>query len=66
MNVYKVEKVKLKKSGVKGLLRSEDVMSELKANVQNVGNGKTYASFVGFDRCHVLVEDPDGNRTDNS
>ncbi len=66
MNVYKVEKVRLNKSGVKGLLKSDEVMSELKQNANNVGNGKTYASFVGFDRCHVLVEDPDGNRTDNS
>ena len=25
-----------------------------------------YANYVGFDRCHVLVRDPNGNRTDNS
>ena len=66
MNVYKVEKVKLNSSGIKQLFKSDGVMSELKQNAPNVGNGKTYASFVGFDRCHVLVEDPDGNRTDNS
>ena len=37
-----------------------------KAEADKVGNGQMFANFVGYDRCHVLVRDPNGNRTDNS
>lgn len=66
MSDYKVEKIVLNGSGVKSLLQSDDVMSALEANADKVGNGQIYANYVGFDRCHVLVRDPNGNRTDNS
>lgn len=66
MSDYKIEKVELNKSGVKKVLQSDGVMSALKAEADKVGNGQMFANFVGYDRCHVLVRDPNGNRTDNS
>lgn len=66
MSDYKIVKVELNKSGVKKVLQSDGVMSALKAEADKVGNGQMFANFVGYDRCHVLVRDPNGNRTDNS
>ena len=66
MSDYKIVKVELNKSGVKKVLQSDGVMSALKADADKVGNGQMFANFVGYDRCHVLVRDPNGNRTDNS
>ena len=66
MSDYKIAKVELNKSGVKKVLQSDGVMSALKAEADKVGNGQMFANFVGYDRCHVLVRDPNGNRTDNS
>lgn len=66
MSDYKIEKVELNKSGVKKVLQSDGVMSALKAEADKAGNGQMFANFVGYDRCHVLVRDPNGNRTDNS
>lgn len=63
---YKVEKIKLNSNGVRKLLQSDGVMTALKDNSDKVGNGKIYADFVGFDRCHVLVRDSNDNRTNNS
>lgn len=66
MSDYKIVKVELNKSGVKKVLQSDGVMLALKADADKVGNGQMFANFVGYDRCHVLVRDPNGNRTDNS
>ena len=63
---YKVEKIKLNRSGVKNLLQSDGVMNALKENANAVGDGDIISNYVGFDRCHVLVRDSNGNRRDRS
>jgi len=53
---FKVTKVKLKKSGVIKLLKSQEIMDEL----QKVGSQhfeEIDSTFVGFDRCHVVCKE---------
>lgn len=47
--------VELNKDGVKALLQSQEVMDELRQVASNYGEIKE--EFVGFDRCHVIVEE---------
>ncbi|MBO4541704.1 MAG: hypothetical protein J5725_00830 [Bacteroidales bacterium] len=58
-----VKKFKINKGNVKKLLQSEEVMEALKDNAKTIGTTKT--SFVGFDRCHVIVKDENDAYRDN-
>lgn len=47
-------KVKLNSQGIKEVLKSQFMMDAIKAEGEKRGEFET--SFVGFDRCHVIVE----------
>ena len=49
----KVDKIVLNRGGVRALLKSDEVMSELKKHAK----GPVKKSFRGFDRCVVVVKD---------
>ena len=61
---YKVEKVQLVSSGVRQLLKSDEVMQKLKENANLIGDTET--NFVGFDRCHVIVKDNNNAYRENN
>lgn len=46
-------KVKLKKSGVIEVLKSQFMMDAIMNEAEKLG--EIESSFVGFDRCHVVV-----------
>ena len=46
-------KVKLKKSGVIEVLKSQFMMDAVMNEAEKLG--EIESSFVGFDRCHVVV-----------
>ena len=61
MNDSKV-KVKLNSSGIKEVLKSQFMMDAVMSAGERLGDPDT--SFVGFDRCHVIVkESGNANRT---
>lgn len=64
MNGSKV-KVKLNSAGIKEVLKSDFMMDALKA--EGTKHGEFETSFVGFDRCHVIVYkgEEDADRTDS-
>lgn len=47
-------KVKLNSQGIKEVLKSQFMMDAVRAEGEKQGEFET--SFVGFDRCHVIVE----------
>lgn len=47
-------KIKLNKQGIKEVLKSQFMMDAVKAEAERLGDYES--SFVGFDRCHVIVE----------
>lgn len=49
----KVDKIVLNRGGVRELLKSDEVMAELKKHAK----GPVKKSFKGFDRCVVVVKD---------
>lgn len=49
----KVDKIVLNRGGVRELLKSDEVMGELKKHAK----GPVKKSFRGFDRCVVVVKD---------
>lgn len=49
----KVDKIVLNRGGVRELLKSDEVMAELKKHAK----GPVKKSFRGFDRCVVVVKD---------
>ena len=46
-------KIKLNSSGIKEVLKSQFMMDAIMAEGEKQGDIET--SFVGFDRCHVVV-----------
>lgn len=58
---YKVLEFKLDQRGIGKILKSDEMMAVLKKNANHVGNGHEETSYVGFDRCHVLVRDPNAD-----
>lgn len=52
MNGSKV-KVKLNSQGIKEVLKSQFMMDAVKSEAEKLGEFES--SFVGFDRCHVIV-----------
>lgn len=52
-------KVKLNSQGIKEVLKSQMMMDAVKAEAERHGEFET--SFVGFDRCHVLVKEKGNN-----
>ena len=58
---FKVTKFDLNRSGISKILKSDEMMAVLKKNKNHVGDGHEETSYVGFDRCHVLVRDPNAN-----
>lgn len=54
MSDTKVE-VKLNSSGIKAVLQSQFMMDALMAEAEKFGEVDN--SFVGFDRCHVIVKE---------
>lgn len=48
-------KVKLNSSGIKAVLQSQFMMDAITAEAEKHGEIET--SFVGFDRCHVIVKE---------
>lgn len=56
----------LDRSGVREVLRSDMMMSAVKASA--VAEGEIDTSFVGFDRVQVIVKQGDGDadRTDHT
>lgn len=47
--------IELNSDGIKKLLQSQEVMGALENVAQGLGEIKE--EFVGFDRCHVIVEE---------
>ena len=63
MNGSKV-KVKLNSAGIKEVLKSQFMMDAIMSEGEKLGDPDT--SFVGFDRCHVIVkESGNANRTNS-
>lgn len=54
MNESKV-KVKLNSQGIKEVLKSQFMMDAIMSEGEKRGEIET--SFIGFDRCHVIVEE---------
>lgn len=48
-------KVKLNSAGIKEVLKSQFMMNAVEAEGEKLGEPET--SFVGFDRCHVIVKE---------
>ena len=48
-------KVKLNSKGIKEVLKSQMMMDAVEAEAEK--HGEPESSFVGFDRCHVLVKE---------
>lgn len=48
-------KVKLNSKGIKEVLKSQMMMDAMEAEAEK--HGEPESSFVGFDRCHVLVKE---------
>ena len=61
---YKIEKVKLNSSGVRKLLQSEETMQALNEHAGSIGDIES--NFVGFDRCHVIVNDENNAYRENN
>lgn len=57
---FKVTKVKLNKSGVIKLLKSQDIMNELE-KVGSAHYEEIDSTFVGFDRCHVVCKETEND-----
>jgi hypothetical protein len=55
-------KVKLKSSGVVEVLKSQFMMDALLNEAER--HGEVDSSFVGFDRCHVIVRKDKGDDND--
>ena len=63
MNGSKV-KVKLNSLGIKEVLKSQFMMNAVMSTGEKLGDPET--SFVGFDRCHVIVKEKgNANRADS-
>ena len=54
MKDSKVE-VKLNSAGIKAILKSQFMMDAIMSEAESHGDIET--SFVGFDRCHVVVKE---------
>ena len=52
-------KIELNSQGIKEILKSQMMMDAVKAEAEKRGEFET--SFVGFDRCHVLVKEKGNN-----
>ena len=52
-------KVKLNSQGIKEVLKSQFMMDAIMSEGEQLGTPET--SFVGFDRCHVIVEVKDND-----
>lgn len=50
-----IQKVEPNPDGIKALLQSQEVMDTLLAEGEKIGSIET--SFVGFDRCHVVIKE---------
>lgn len=48
-------KIELNSKGIKELLQSQEVLSELRNVAQK--HGEVDAEYIGFDRAHVLVKE---------
>ena len=48
-------KVKLNSSGIRAVLQSQFMMDAITAEAEKIG--EIDSSFVGFDRCHVIVKE---------
>lgn len=48
-------KVKLNSQGIKEVLKSQFMMDAVMSEGEKLGEFET--SFVGFDRCHVIVKE---------
>ena len=48
-------KIKLNSKGIKEVLKSQFMMNAVQAEAEKLGDFET--SFVGFDRCHVIVKE---------
>ncbi len=48
-------KIKLNSKGIKEVLKSQFMMDAVQAEAEKLGDFET--SFVGFDRCHVIVKE---------
>lgn len=48
-------KIKLNSQGIKEVLKSQFMMDAVQAEAEKLGDFET--SFVGFDRCHVIVKE---------
>lgn len=51
----KVKKIKINSQVVKEILQSNEMMNVLLEEAPKLGEVET--SFVGFDRCHVVVKE---------
>jgi len=57
-------KVKLNSAGIKEVLKSQFMMTAIQNEGEKLGEPET--SFVGFDRCHVIVKETgNANRTES-
>lgn len=57
-------KVKLNSAGIKEVLKSQFMMTAIQREGEKLGDPET--SFVGFDRCHVIVKETgNANRTES-
>lgn len=57
-------KVKLNSAGIKEVLKSQFMMTAIQNEGEKLGEPET--SFVGFDRCHVIVKEKgNANRTES-
>lgn len=48
-------KVKLNSPGIKEVLKSQFMMDAIKSEGEKLGEFES--SFVGFDRCHVIIKE---------
>ena len=57
-------KITLNDSGIKAVLKSQFMMDAVMSEGEKLGDPET--SFVGFDRCHVIVKERgNANRADS-
>lgn len=47
--------IELNKNGIRELLQSDEIMKEVESVART--RGEISESFVGFDRCHVIVKE---------
>lgn len=52
-------KVKLNSKGIQEVLKSQFMMDAITAEGEKLGDFET--SFVGFDRCHVIIKETEND-----